>query len=46
MSATYITNLIIYTGTDFKQSFILEESHIDLIVGTLSKAIDLAVSDT
>tara|TARA_B100000900_G_C20497616_1_gene682328 strand:+ start:705 stop:1049 length:345 start_codon:yes stop_codon:yes gene_type:complete len=26
MSATYITNLIIYTGTDFKQSFILEES--------------------
>ena len=25
---------------------ILEESHIDLIVGTLSKAIDLAVFDT
>ena len=26
--------------------FILKETHIDLIVGTLSKAIDLAVSDT
>ena len=26
MSATYTANLVIYTGTDFTQSFILEDS--------------------